>query len=156
IITIRGISSRDTTEIGDPAISLNIDGFNLQRAIGLNAAIFDLERVEVLRGPQGTLLGRNATGGAINIITAKPTNKVAAGAAVETGDYSEFNTEGMINIPVNDWLKVRAAVQTRGHQGYRENAPAFDGDDERTKAGRLHIGLDPSEHWSVLLTGEWS
>ena len=57
IITIRGISSRDTTEIGDPAVSLNIDGFTLQRAIGLNAAIFDLERVEVLWGPQGTIAG---------------------------------------------------------------------------------------------------
>ena len=61
IITIRGISSRDTTEIGDPAVSLSIDGFNLQRALGLNATMFDVERVEVLRGPQGTLLGRNAT-----------------------------------------------------------------------------------------------
>jgi len=144
IITIRGISSRDTTEIGDPAISLNIDGFNLQRAIGLNATLFDLERVEVLRGPQGTLLGRNATGGAINLITAKPTNQFAASVAAETGNFGEFNSEGMINLPVNDWLKVRAAVQTRSHAGYRDNSPAFDGDDERSKAGRLHIGLDPN------------
>jgi iron complex outermembrane receptor protein len=156
IITIRGISSRDTTEIGDPAISLNIDGFNLQRAIGLNATLFDLERVEVLRGPQGTLLGRNATGGAINLITAKPTNQFAASVAAETGNFGEFNSEGMINLPVNDWLKVRAAVQTRSHAGYRDNSPAFDGDDERSKAGRLHIGLDPTERWSVLLTGEWA
>jgi iron complex outermembrane receptor protein len=156
IITIRGISSRDTTEIGDPAVALNIDGFTLQRAIGLNATIFDLERVEVLRGPQGTLVGRNATGGAINIITAKPTNSFAAHAAAEVGDYSTFNTEGMLNLPIESWLKIRAAVQTRNHHGYRDNDPAHDGDDERSKAGRLHVALDPTDKWSVLLTGEWT
>src|SRR6185312_15290051 len=69
IVTIRGVSSRDTTEIGDPAVAINIDGFYFQRAIGFADSLFDLERVEVLRGPQGTLYGRNATGGAINFVT---------------------------------------------------------------------------------------
>jgi iron complex outermembrane receptor protein len=55
IITIRGVSSRDTTEVGDPAVAVNIDGLYYQRAIGLGDSIYDLERIEVLRGPQGTL-----------------------------------------------------------------------------------------------------
>ncbi|MBS0614280.1 MAG: TonB-dependent receptor, partial [Proteobacteria bacterium] len=97
----------------------------------------------------------NATGGAINIITARPVDKFAASASVETGNYSAFNTQGMINIPVNDWLKVRAAIQTRSHHGYRDNDPGRDGDDEHSKAGRLRVALDPTEHWSMLLTGEW-
>src|SRR5882757_8092224 len=72
VITIRGVSSRDTTETGDPAVAVNIDGFYFQRAICFGDSLFDLQRVEVLRGPQGTLYGRNATGGAINLVTAKP------------------------------------------------------------------------------------
>jgi iron complex outermembrane receptor protein len=156
IISIRGISSRDTTEIGDPAVSLSIDGFNLQRAIGVNATLFDVQRVEVLRGPQGTLLGRNATGGAINIITAKPSDEFAASVGAETGYRSTFNTQGMINVPIAPWLKVRAAVQTREHDGYRDNSPARDGDDERSKAARLHVLLDPTEQFSMLLTAEWT
>src|SRR5690606_13889791 len=83
IVTIRGVSSRDTNQLGDPAVSISIDGFYLQRALGLNAALFDLERVEALRGPQGTLLGRNATGGALSIVSAKPLDHFAASATVE-------------------------------------------------------------------------
>lgn len=156
IFAIRGVSSRDTSEIGDPAVAVSIDGFNLQRSSGLNAAVFDLERVEVLRGPQGTLLGRNATGGAINIVTAKPGNELGGYIGATIGNYSAINTEGAINLPVNDWIKMRAAFQTRNHNGYRNNAPARDGDDEDVEAGRLHIQLDPTERLSILLTGEYA
>jgi iron complex outermembrane recepter protein len=154
IITVRGISSRDTTEIGDPAVSLSIDGFNLQRAVGLNATLFDLERVEVLRGPQGTLVGRNATGGAVNIITAKPVDDFTASAGVETGSYGTINTQGMVNVPISETLRIRASAQTREHEGYRNNAPARDGDDERSKAARLHVLWDPTDQLSILLTAE--
>lgn len=154
IVTVRGVSSRDTNQLGDPAVTISIDGFNLQRAIGLNAGMFDLERVEALRGPQGTLLGRNATGGALNIVTVKPKDSFGASASMEFGNYDTFNTQGSLNAPVNDVLKVRAAFQTRDHDGYRDNAPAVDGDDEHSKAARLHVQLDPNDAWSLLLTGE--
>lgn len=156
IITVRGISSRDTTEIGDPAVSLSIDGFNLQRAIGLNAALFDLERVEVLRGPQGTLVGRNATGGAVNIITAKPADEFRASAGVETGNYGMINTQAMVNLPISPTVKIRAAAQTRDRDGYRNNSPGPDGDDEDAKAARLHVLLEPIEQLSILLTAEFT
>jgi iron complex outermembrane receptor protein len=156
IITIRGVSSRDTNQLGDPAVSISVDGFYLQRSLGLNATLFDLERVEALRGPQGTLLGRNATGGALNIITAKPTDSFAASATAEAGNYNTYDTQGFVNLPINDVIKVRAAFQTRDHDGYRDNAPSRNGDDEHSKAARLSVLLDPTSRWSLLLTGEFA
>ncbi len=155
VVTIRGVSSRDTTEIGDPAVALSVDGFYYQRAIGLNDSVFDLERVEVLRGPQGTLYGRNATGGAINFITAKPKNKFEAAGKVGYGAYNQLTTEGMLNVPVADWLAVRASFATRAHDGYRNNAPAANGDDANARAARLHLLFTPSSNLSILLTGEY-
>ena len=154
IVTIRGVSSRDTTEIGDPAVSINIDGLYFQRAIGLGDTIFDLERAEVLRGPQGTLYGRNATGGAINFITAKPTSDFDAYAGVGFGNYNLIRTEGMLNVPLSDRVQMRASFATRTHDGYGNNAPARDADDADSQAGRLHFAFQPTEQLDILLTAE--
>ncbi|WCT73085.1 TonB-dependent receptor [Sphingomonas naphthae] len=157
ILSIRGVSSRDTSEIGDPAVALSIDGTYSQRAVGLNAAIFDIDRIEVLRGPQGTLLGRNATGGAVNIVTGKPMlDHFAASVSAEAGNYDAFITKGMVNLPVTDTLAIRAAFQTRDHSGYRENYPARDGDDEHSKAARLTALFKPTDRFSVTLSGEYT
>ena len=155
IITIRGVSSRDTTEIGDPDVSVNIDGLYYQRAIGLGDSIFDLERVEVLRGPQGTLYGRNAVGGAINFITAKPKNEFEASTSVVYGNYNTVQTEGMVNMPVSDSVQIRASFFTRSHSGYADNAPAQDGDDADSKAARVHVAIQPFENLNILLTGQF-
>ncbi|WP_136162660.1 TonB-dependent receptor [Sphingomonas flavalba] len=156
IVTIRGVSSRDTNQLGDPAVSISIDGFYLQRALGLNAALFDLERVEALRGPQGTLLGRNATGGALSIVSAKPLDHFAASATVEYGNYDTFNTQGFVNIPLAEGVKMRASFQTRDRDGYRNNAPGRDADDEHSKAARIHVQFDPTPEWTLLITGEYA
>ncbi len=71
-INIRGVGSTNFTEVGDPAVGLHVGGLYSPRPQGALALMFDLEQVEVLRGPQGTLFGRNSTGGSINIIPAKP------------------------------------------------------------------------------------
>ena len=155
IITIRGVSSRDTTEIGDPDVSVNIDGLYFQRAIGLGDSIFDLERVEVLRGPQGTLYGRNAVGGAINFVTAKPKNEFEASTSVVFGNYNTVQTEGMVNIPISDIVQIRASFFTRSHSGYADNAPAQDGDDADSKAARLHVAIEPFDDLKILLTGQF-
>ncbi len=156
IVGIRGVSSRDTGELGDPAVSIAVDGFTLQSLTGINMTMFDLERVEILRGPQGTLAGRNATAGAINIITAKPEDIYSGAVAVELGNYGAHNTNAHVNLPINPIAKLRIAMQTRDHDGYRDNAPAEDGDDEHSKAARAILQVDPSDHWTMLLTGEYS
>ena len=154
VITIRGVSSRDTTEVGDPAVAVNIDGFYFQRAIGFGDSLFDLQRVEVLRGPQGTLYGRNATGGAINLVTAKPGKEFEGSETVGFGNFDAITTQGFLNLPLSDTVQMRVAYFTRSHDGYRDNAPARDGDDEDAKAARLHLMMEPTDSLTLLLTAE--
>lgn len=155
LITIRGVSSRDYAETGDPAVAVSIDNFYLQRAVGLNAAMFDVERVEVLRGPQGTLYGRNATGGAINISTAKPKDRFELLGSAEVGNYGTINTEAAINVPVTDTLAIRAAGAVRTHEGYRDNVNVPRGDDQDDAGARLHVQWKPTSAFTALVTGEY-
>lgn len=154
LITIRGVSSRDYTETGDPAVALSVDNFYLQRSVGLNAALFDIERVEVLRGPQGTLYGRNATAGAVNISTVKPTDEYSVSGAAEIGNYGTINAEAAINVPITPTLAVRVAGTKRTHEGYRNNAPLTDGDDQDDTGARIHVQWKPGA-FTALVTGEY-
>ncbi|MYM89344.1 TonB-dependent receptor [Rugamonas sp. FT82W] len=158
IVTVRGVSSRDTSEIGDPAVSISTDGFSIQRPTGLSGSVYDLERVEVLRGPQGTLYGRSATGGAINFITAKPGKEFDGKVAVGVGNYGLVTTEGMLNVPLNDDWAARAAFQSTRHDGYRKGeAPGRAGDDDDSQSARLHLHYAPANSkFNVLLTGQYT
>jgi iron complex outermembrane recepter protein len=157
IVTIRGVASRDTTEIGDPAVAISTDGFYIQRPYGLSDSTYDLERVEVLRGPQGTLYGRNATGGAINFISNKPKDAFEASGTLGFGNYNLLTTQGMVNIPVTNQLDARASFSTIRHNGYRSGeAPATPGDDADATSARLHLLYKPIEDLSILLTGQFT
>lgn len=110
-ITIRGITATNFTEIGDPSAGLHIDGLYSPRPQGAQALMFDLDQVEVLRGPQGTLFGRNSTAGSINIIPAKPEfGSTYGSASVETGSLNLRNINVIQNIAVNDKLALRATL----------------------------------------------
>jgi iron complex outermembrane receptor protein len=139
VISIRGVSSSDTTEKGDPSASFNIDGVNLGRPQSAGLGFFDLERVEVLRGPQGTLYGRNATAGAINLITNKPVEHFESSAAVEFGNYNGKKFDGMINSKIDSTLSVRAAVSSSKHDGYLQATQKFSAnqDDDDSLSGRF-------------------
>ncbi|KQM18258.1 hypothetical protein ASE49_08505 [Novosphingobium sp. Leaf2] len=154
LITIRGVSSRDYSETGDPAVAVSVDNFYLQRAFALNAALFDIDRIEVLRGPQGTLYGRNATAGAVNIASVKPTDDWKLDAAAEIGNYGTLNFDLGATIPVSDTLSFRVAGTRKTHEGYRNNPGLKDGDDGNVTGGRLHALWTPTERLSILLTGE--
>ena len=157
VVTMRGVSSRDTTEIGDPAVSISSDGFYIQRPTGLSGTVYDLERVEVLRGPQGTLYGRSATGGAINFITAKPGKETEGKFSLGIGNYGTVNTEGMVNLPLNDAWSARAAFKTTRHSGYRTHeSPAIPGDDDDSTSARVHLQYAPDNRLKVLLTGQYT
>ena len=158
IVAVRGVSSRDTNEIGDPAVSVSTDGFFIQRPTGLSGALYDLERVEVLRGPQGTLYGRSATGGAINFITAKPKLGVtSARIGLGYGNYNAVTADGMVNLSLTDQIGLRAAYQVVSRDGFRVNeAPATPGDDQRSQSARLHLLFKPTDRLSILLSGEYT
>ncbi len=156
-LTIRGISSSDTTEIGDPAVGVATDGFFTNRTYDLLGSLFDVQRIEVLRGPQGTLYGRNTAGGVVNIITNKPGDGFAADAAVETGNYNMRDYTGMLNVPVSKSLQVRAAFSSQNHDGYRHlivypGLPPEGGDDQNMNAMRLEIAFEPFQHLNGLIT----
>jgi iron complex outermembrane receptor protein len=119
-LTERGIGNDAAkTEYADPEVALFVDGIYSPRAEGAAALLFDLSSVEVLRGPQGTLWGRNSTVGAVNMQTAKPTfdgiyGEVQGGG----GSYNRFGARGFINVPLSDTLAIRLAYAKEQHDGY--------------------------------------
>jgi iron complex outermembrane recepter protein len=152
-LAIRGITTNNTTELGNPSVPVGVDNFFVNRAAALDSMLFDVERIEVLLGPQGTLFGRSSVGGLVNITSAKPTKDFEASSSLELGNYDAINIGGMLNLPINDWLQLRAAVSARKHDGYRTNT--YDplgsipdrGDDEDSQAGRVTAAFEPSDHF---------
>ncbi len=105
---MRGVASTNFTELGDPNVGFHVDGVYVARPEGALTLMYDLERAEVLRGPQGTLFGRNSTVGAVNLITAKPDfSEFTADIQAEYGNYDHKQLRGTVNIPVSDTFAVR-------------------------------------------------
>lgn len=133
-ITIRGITSTNFTETGDPAVGFHVDGLYSPRPQGAQALMFDIDQLEVLRGPQGTLFGRNSTGGSVNVISAKPDFSGNYGRAeFDIGNYNKKQINVMQNVVVNDALALRATYMRVTRDGYANqmrdvseaNAPSF-------------------------------
>ncbi|USI73408.1 TonB-dependent receptor [Sphingomonas morindae] len=120
LLTMRGIGNDSAyTEVADPEVAIYVDGIYSPRAQGASVLMYDMQRVEVLRGPQGTLFGRNATVGAISLVTAKPTlDDFHAAIDAVGGSYDRFGVRGMVNIPVTSNFAVRAAFITDRHDGF--------------------------------------
>ena len=106
-VSIR-VTSLDMTEKGDPSAAFHVDGAYVPRHEAQAAAFFDLDRIEVLRGPQGTLYGRNAAAGAINLITNKPTRKLEGKAGMELGNYGTRRYDAVLNVPLGETWAMRA------------------------------------------------
>ena len=110
VITMRGVRSNNVTELGDPAVGVHVDGVYVSRMQGAMALLFDLERAEVLRGPQGTLYGRNSTVGTFNVVTAKPNFEVQGGSV--TLDAGRMDAQALrmhYNLPITDNFAIRLA-----------------------------------------------
>ena len=157
-IAIRGVASLDMTEKGDPSAAFNVDGAYISRPEAQSGAFFDVDRVEVLRGPQGTLYGRNATAGAINVITNRPTGTLGGKLNVELGNYNTRRLEGVVNVPINQVFSLRAAVNVNQHDTYYNPGPNTDVDLEtqNDRAGRLHLLGKFTRDTGLLLTAESS
>lgn len=109
-LTIRGVSSTDNTEKGDPSAAFLLDGIYIARPQAQEVSFFDLARTEVVRGPQGTLYGRNTTAGLLNVISARPAQELGASVDATIGDFNARQITGMVNVPVSDAVALRAAV----------------------------------------------
>ena len=111
VFTIRGIGFQDTSLAGSPTVSVYLDEAPLPFSALTNGATLDVQRVEVLKGPQGTLFGNNATGGAINYVANKPTDTLQYGATLSYGTFNDTDIQGYISGPLMDGLDVRLALR---------------------------------------------
>ncbi|HVT25304.1 MAG TPA: TonB-dependent receptor [Rhizomicrobium sp.] len=147
-IQIRGIGTQAVSVTTDPAVAVAMNDIPFIRNHFFEQEFYDLGQVEVLRGPQGTLYGRNATAGVVNLITAKPTDQFEAMASGEIGNYHQRRFEGMINLPiVDDRLDVRLAGEWTKRQGYSFNSLTNERIDGRDLwSGRLSVGWKPIEN----------
>ncbi|MFC3581850.1 TonB-dependent receptor [Sphingomonas hylomeconis] len=157
-ITIRGVSSNDNTEKGDPSAAFLLDGVYIARPQAQEVSFFDLDRVEVLRGPQGTLYGRNTTAGVVNVISARPKHRFEA--SIE-GGYGNFDTRqltGMVNVPIGDHVAVRAAVNYDRRDSYiRQGSSPYDLSPFKDNlSGRLSVLAELGERTNLLVRGDYS
>jgi iron complex outermembrane receptor protein len=125
VITMRGLGSQNTTPGGDSPVAYNVDGVYLQQTTAIDPEFYDIDRIEVLRGPQGTLYGRNSVGGSINIITRKPTDTFQASADGSYGNYDARIFRGFISGPLSDAGGVRISGRltavSANHDPYATN-----------------------------------
>lgn len=149
---LRGVGNFATDANAESSIAYNINGVYIARPSGLGPIFFDLERVEVLKGPQGTLYGRNATGGAINLITRRPTQTLSAEGSVDLGNYGLMRMTGALGGGLTETLAVRAAAQWTSREGYLTDG----GNDQDSFAGRLTALWKPVSAVSLLVTGEYT
>ena len=159
-VFIRGVGSSNNTELGDPAVATHINGVYIPRPRGLGVQFYDLERVEINKGPQGTLRGRNAVAGSVNIITAKPDHSAVDGYLLaEYGNFNQRSIQGALNVPVSDDLAFRAAGFGEQHDAYFDNVginrnlEAAGAEDEL--AGRLTMLYEPGERLSVFAVADY-
>jgi iron complex outermembrane receptor protein len=145
VITMRGLGSQNTTPGGDSPVAYNIDGVYVQRTTAIDPEFYDIDRVEVLRGPQGTLYGRNSVGGSINVILNKPTYQYGAGIDGLYGNYDQWTVRGWANLPlIESEGAPRAAIRVTGviaqHDPYAINLS--------TKPTATH-NQDAQDYWMI-------
>jgi iron complex outermembrane recepter protein len=159
-ITIRGVTSTDNTEKGDPSAAFMLNGIYIARPQAQEVSFFDIERVEVLRGPQGTLYGRNSTAGVINVLSRRPEFDLGGSADVSYGSYNTANITAALNLPLGETFAIRAAANLDRRDSHLIDGAGADGIDldpfKDNKSLRLSALFEPSESFSVLLVGDYA
>jgi iron complex outermembrane recepter protein len=177
IVATRGISNENTSNLGDASLAFHVNGVYVGRPRAAAALFYDVERVELLRGPQGTLYGRNSTAGALNIISKRPeTDKISGGADLSYGNYDTVIARGHLNVPLSDTFAIRGSAYYAKQDGYatnnlsvpvlagpppvvgainaaNANIPSIkSGDDDGEFAARLSLLFKPSDklRWVVI------
>ncbi len=159
-VYIRGIGSSNNTELGDPAAATHFDGVYLPRPSGIGSAFFDIQRVEVNTGPQGTLRGRNATAGSVNIISIKPGLGIFDGSVeAEYGNFNQISVSGHVNVPIGDKAAFRFAGYSLRHDSYYDNVGPVTtvdvAESENNLAFRAQLLAKPTSRLTLLVAGDY-
>ena len=158
-IFIRGIGSDRIGAAADSSSTVHLDGIYYSRPEALLGDFLDVERVEVLRGPQGTLYGRNSAGGTVNIVSKKPTEEFDANVAVQLGNFNKFRASGALGGALSDNVNGRLSLLTSRHDPYTKNVhpTGVDGfDDEDMYSVRAQLDFQLSDDVSLLVSGDFS
>lgn len=152
-VFIRGIGQEDFIAGAEPGIGFYVDGVYVARTSGTLMNLTDVERIEVLRGPQGTLFGKNTVGGAINVVSVMPQPESSGRVSILAGNYDRVELKGMLNHPLSDTLFVRLAVSSVDREGYGKRLPPPNLLSAGTQANRAREGDDHSD--SARLQLRW-
>ncbi|GMG87500.1 TonB-dependent receptor [Biformimicrobium ophioploci] len=153
-LSIRGISSPNISAGGDPSVSTFYDDAYLPSA-ATTIAFSDMERVEVLKGPQGTLFGRNSAAGTMNMVPHRPVNEFDAFVSTKVGNYGLMRSEAMVNAPVSDSVYMRANLLTNKRDGYIENVAGRDGGEQDVLTGRVSMLWDINPETALQVSYDW-
>lgn len=157
VVYIRGIGQVDSVAFFEPGVGIYLDDIYLGRAQGAFLDVVDVERIEILRGPQGSLYGRNSVGGAIKYVSTAPTDEFTGNVSAHLGNYDRRDLKLSLSGPFTEQLKGRLTLANMQHEGYSKNQ--FDGQrdgDRDTFFARAVLQFDPSEDFSVQLAVDYS
>ncbi len=161
--TVRGLGMNNSETNQNPAVTTYLNEIALPSNAMLGGQLFDLERVEVLKGPQGTLYGRNTTGGAVNLIAKQPTRILSISSRIDMGSLNLLDLEGGIGGPLTDTLAARVAVTSYRRDGWQHltlgprhgDVDSRNGDINR-KAIRASLLWEPGDAFSAILIGDYA
>jgi iron complex outermembrane receptor protein len=155
IVTMRGRKQDDATSAVDASVGFSVDGLYIPHTLGMAGSMLDIDRVEALRGPQGTLYGRNTTGGAIGIFTKDPKHELSGSVDVTGGNYGTWNAMGIVNVPIADNLDARFVAQRGSNGGYEHTTSGTPLSDSRSEYYRGKLRWSGSNNWQAVLSGHY-
>ncbi|GAB5453172.1 MAG: TonB-dependent receptor [Halioglobus sp.] len=153
---MRGVGQFDFALTVDPGVGMYVDGVYLARTIGANFQLSDIEQIQVLRGPQGTLFGKNTIGGAINVTTRKPSGETSYTAEVTGGEDNYLSFDGYVEFPITDTTAASLAVLTKQSDGWQQRDRGDDAGNDDMWALRGHLDTDISDSWNSHLVLDYT
>ena len=152
LVYLRGVGTDSFSPSSDPSVATYIDGVYLPAGHGVHQELGGIKRVEVLKGPQGTLFGRNSTGGAISIVTEEPSrDEPRMNMELSAGNFSARGLKGDVSMPLTDWLSFGVAGLYQKADPYNTQT-RFAGQEYVSKAARFKLNIHPYDNWEIGLT----